>query len=681
MNKHHRITTKLFAHLLIFCFLFTGCSGKQEQQEQKDRTISEFSVSGITEFCVDEAGEYYYYTVSGGSVIYQCAADGTPVAQFTVDADNDKLDVQGYFGERPAEADDLSGLCIYGDTLYCFRNYKSTLMAVDITTGKSSLVTTFDKLFTINKMAAGTTTVLLMYFGEAGKESYVYHIGTQELEPVPVERLQGFAHAGEDTYWLNVQGEDGSYYFQEYQAATGALSEQYVSNFTYELTEMTYEKETGLLYGTLYSTQYLCFNPREPQHASRFQAHPVYQSPTSFLVAGGRLYILDKEEDTVYHIDPTAFVVENEPLKGYVTSELTVSEWAGYNIDLEVIGWDELALKVLAEDRDYDFVIMKTDMAEATAIREAMAYLPIPEETIQTYWEECWPCVRQGASHDGDIWMLPLEICARGLVYHEQNLAEEGLSIENITTIKDLCEAAKTLHSAGKLGWYELQPMQDYLLQNYLWKAQKEDSYNFDTPEFKAMMEFIREEYKGNDYSSAYYRNSYINLNNGEYYEEDNLLTSAERDTARRMRGTQKIYFEETGAYSTWNLEKYVGAEGLRVCKVPGMNGTEETVQVSGTFLILNPNSEKKEELLAFVSAMSEQYIANASTFLSSKAERYGGDTVSLDICELYRSGEMVFGMPEDLFTGYYRYVMGQDGDPEKVVKELNRVVNMYYGE
>lgn len=52
------------------------------------------------------------------------------------------------------------------------------------------------------------------------------------------------------------------------------------------------------------------------------------------------------------------------------------------------------------------------------------------------------------------------------------------------------------------------------------------------------------------------------------------------------------------------------------------------------------------------------------------------------DVCSLYRNGEMVFGMPDGLFTAYYQYVMGSGAlSADEVVKELNRVVNMYYGE
>lgn len=682
MKGYSKYGWLLLAVLIMQGLFFTGCAGaKEKEQEQKDKTISEISVPDLLEHCVDENGEYYYYTVSGQSVIYKCAMDGTPVAQFTVNADESEPDTQAFLGEQPPEAVNLSGLCVYGDTLYCYRMLKSTLLAVDTVTGESRVLTVFGTNG-IAKMSAGETSVLILTSGYLSGELFVYHMDSGVMEQVPADNPLMMAFAGGDTYWINLKDADGVYCFQEYAADTGQFSEKYKSNFTYEMTELTYDKETGLLYGRMYSLQYLCFNPREPQNVSRFTAQEIYQSPACFQSAGGRIYVQDKERGKIYHFDPSAFVNQNKPLKGYVTSEFAITEWAGYNIDLKVISWEELALKVLAEDRDYDFVVMTTDMAEATAIREAMAYLPIPEDVIKSYWAECWPCVREGATHQDDIWMLPLELYARGLVYSEQNLAKYGLSIEKIKTMKELCEAAKLLHANGEAGWYGLQPLQNHLLQDYLWKVQKEENTNFDTPEIREIMEFIREEYKNNDYSGTHYRNSRIDLTIwGLKYDDTSSLTYAEQYDAALRQQAAKVYFEETGSYSTSDFMKYIGAEGIRVCKVPGMSGTEETVQVSGTFLILNPNSENKEELFEFVSAMSEIYIANPETYLSANAERYPEDIVVQDVCELYRNGEMVFGMPEDLFDSYYYYVTGADLNPDEVVKELNRVVNMYYGE
>lgn len=679
--RRNKIWLGFMVALMFLTPLFTGCTDKQEETvESKNKTIYELSVPGLLEYCVDETGEQLYYTVTGESVIYQCAMDGTPVAQFTVNADESEPNTQGFIGEQPLDAADLSGLCIYGDTLYCYRFMKDTLMTVDAATGECSLLTKLDTTG-INKMAAGKSTVMIMTYGDGGKVLYVHHLDTGVTELVPVDNPQMFALAGEDTYWINVLNENGVYCFREYRADDGTLSELYESNFTYELSDMAYCKETGLVYGSLYNIQYVCFEPQKPKQASRFTAKEVSMIPAYWQIAGNQMFLQDREKEMIYYFEPSAFVNRNKSLKGYVTSELAITEWAGYNIELEVISWDELALKVLAEDRDYDFVVMESSLPETTALRDAMAYLPIPEDVIETYWAECWPCVKKGATHNGDIWMLPIDLYARGLVYSEENLAAYDTSIEDIKTMEDLCAVAKKLYAAGETGQYSLYPMQNNLLQEYLWKMRKEEFINFDTPEFRHIMEFIREEYKGNDYSDKHYRNSMVEFKGWDWeYDASSPLTSQEQYDVARKNFMSTVYLDEVAGYS-WDYEKYVGVKGIRVCAAPGISAEEMPVQVNCSMLILNPNSENKEELLDFVKAMSENYIANPATYLSSNTERYSREVVVQDVCRLYQNGEMVFGMPDGLFTSYYQYVMGNDLDPDEVVKELNRVVNMYYGE
>lgn len=691
MKKYKRLVS-----LLLSCIMLAGCGETKETglaEVQADKTIHEISIPGILENCIDADAENLYYTVSGQSKIYQYTMDGTPLAQFTVTADAAEPEVQGFVGEKPADAADLSGLCMYEDTLYCFRALKNTLMAVDTQTGESRLCATMEESFGIIKMAAGEQSVLILQFCAEGKELWVLQTDTGVLEKVPVKNPVMIAHATEDTYWIEAYDEAEGYYFLEYIADTGAFSEKYKSNFTYELSDMTYSQETGLLYGRYASIQYVCLNPRVASVAARFTAQSVYESPAYLQMAGGRLYVQSKEEEKIYYFDPSAFITENKPLKGYVTSEFAITDWAGYNIELEVISWEELALKVLAEDKDYDFVIMSTDMAQATAIRDAMAYTPIPEEYVEKYWQACRSCVREAATYNGDIWMLPLNLYARGLVYSEENLAQHGISMGDMNTMEDLCVAANTLYEAGLEGRYGLLATPTNLLQEYMWIAglgtgnnadasdaentSPKDEISFDTPEFRALLDFIQGEYG----TSAMFRNSYVQINAWNMvYDENSSLSYMEQYNEEIRKQAGSVYLEEVSGYS-WDYEKYIGAEGIRVCEVPGLTAQEKPVMVSADIMIINPNSSNKEEALKFATAMSEAYLANPATYLYANPDAYGQDIVTQDVCKLYEQGEIVFGLPDDLFDIYWSYVWGEETDKEAVIEELNRTVNMYYGE
>lgn len=665
--------------LFMICVMLAGCGNEEEKTEEPaERTIYEISVPNVSEFCVDQDNQNLYYTVSGQSAICQAGMDGKMEAQFEVTADEAKPEVKAFMGEKPADAADLSKLCIYGDTVYCFRELKNTLMAVDIKTGKSRLCTTLEESSGVLKIAAGAHSVLLLQFGMNGMEIRVFHTDTTVLEKVSMENPLMIAYAGNDTYWIEAYDEEIGYYFQEYAADTGKLSEKYQSNFTYELSEMTCSQETGMLYGRYGNLQYVCLDPREATAAARFTAQMVYESPACLQMAGNRLYVQSRDEEKIYFFEPAAFVRDNKPLKGYVTSEFGITDWAGYHIELEVISWEELALKVLAEDKDYDFVIMSTDMAETTAIRDAMAYAPIPEEYIESYWKECRACVRDAATYNGDIWMLPLKLYASGLVYSEKNLSTYGISMDEMQTIEDVCRAANTLYEAGNEGRYGVTAPWNDLVQEYLWKEMETDyTISFDTDEFRALLNFVQGKYG----VYAPFRDSYVQLNAWEFlYDENSSLTYMEQYQQEIRRQAETVYMEEVSGYN-WEYEKYIGAEGIRVCAVPGLITTESPVAVKADVIVINPNTVNKEGVFSFLTDLSEAYLADPATYLSADSANYDQDIVIRDVCSLYENGEILFGLPDDLFEIYWRYVWGQETDQEKVIDELNRTVNMYYGE
>lgn len=668
---------KKWVSLLLSCLMLTGCGTTQEREVgEQDKTIYEIPVPGIHENCIDAEAQNLYYTISGQSKVYQYTMEGVFVEEFLVDADEEEKEIMGFIGERPDDAADLSGLCMYGNTLYCFRELKNTLMAIDIYTGKDQLVATMEESLGIIKIAAGANSVLILQFGMENKEIWVADTETGIVEKLPVRYPVMIAAAGEDTYWIEAYDGEEGYYFQEYKADTGELSEEYRSNFTYELSDMVYSQKNGQIYGRFSSIQYVSLNPREAESAARFVARGIYLDSANLQLACDKLYVTDKETETIYYFNPAAFVVENKPLKGYVTSEFAISDWAGYNIELEVITWEELALKVLAEDKDYDFVVMSTDMAESTSIRDAMAYAPIPEEYVEKYWKECRQCVREAATYNGDIWMLPLNLYAGGLVYSEENLAAYGISMEEMHTVEDVCKAANLLYEAGMEGRYEVKAAPGNLLQAYLQKADT-DTISFDTEEFRAILDFVQGEY-GTD---AVFKNSYVQLNVWDFaYDETSSLSYVEQYQEAVYKQAETVYMEEVSGYS-WDYEKYIGADGIRVCAMPGITAGEAQVMVTADILIINPNTANREEVFSFAEAMSETYLANPATYLSADPDIYSEDIVTQDVCRLYEKGKVVFGLPDDLFEIYWRYMWGQETDKEKVIDELNRTVNMYYGE
>lgn len=98
-------------------------------------------------------------------------------------------------------------------------------------------------------------------------------------------------------------------------------------------------------------------------------------------------------------------------------------------------------------------------------------------------------------------------------------------------------------------------------------------------------------------------------------------------------------------------------------------------------FVIMNTNAPDPEGVLKYVTDMSETYIANYRRHLSADQSIYPEDDYSKELYDLYARGNIMFGLPEGLFDSYYRYCEGTELNREAVVAELDRKVNMYFGE
>ena len=673
----HNKVGKFFLLMMMSLFICSCGKEEKEEREQADRTISRYEMPGLLGYCVDEAGEYLYCTVQGSSSIYQYGMDGSFIKEITVMVDAGEKDVQAC---PAAQADNLTSLCICGTSLYCFRERNGCLIEINTETGEGRVCGRLTEIPTIRKITAQQDTVLLLMFPEMGNEmlqAVLLKPDTGEFAVLSIENPVAVTSGKEGEYWIEAYDDNG-FYFQKYSTDTDSYSEQYRAHFAEELSDITYEPEENAIYGYIPAEfQYARLVPEQAEVAARFPAQRLYTYESNMMMAGERLFVADTTLGNIYSFEPLSYVEDNTPLKGYVLDLAHVPDWSGYNIDLEELSWDELALKVLAGDSDYDFVVLNTDMPEAIAIRDAMAYYPIPEERIARYLQECYPFVKEAASYRGDIWMLPVNLYAAGIVYREDTLAEYGIHMEDIRTYEELCEAAGMLYEAGQSDRYEVRHPSAALLKEYIRLHKKEGTVEFDTEEFRRLLDFLKGEYG----IGADFRNSYIHINFMDYQEFYNMdIDDLERQELIWSTFLNTICFEQVTGYN-WDYEKYEGKEGFHVCGIPTFSGEEGTYPVLADIIIINPNAPNLEAVLDFVEDMSENYIAASGRHLSAEESMYGADIFSREVYALYSRGEIDFALPDALFTSYYSYIAGGITDKEAVIKELNRTVNMYFGE
>lgn len=676
-----------FCLLSGFLMMLCGCGKLEEKSTEITAELTEFSIENLLEFCVHPESGDLYCSLAGESTIYHYDAEGKYVEHFPVTADEDRelrlvmLGVDGYEQE-------LTGLCLDGDTLYCYRVAKQTLMSLNLTTGESRVCMDTKQIAIHKAEALGNTVLLYGIVAAEPGESFdsmialmLLDLNTGEWGELSVGgQPMGITKDGErGVYWITGYEEGTGYFLQNYDPERRRLSERYMTGLQDVIADIAYVSEDKALYGYVMSTmEYVKMVPEEAKAISRFKVRHLTDSKSRMQVKGEMLYVQDGQLGKIYAFYPEGYLAKNKPLKGYVLQTADIDNWLGYNIDLEKIGWEELALKVLAGDADFDFVILSTDMPEVQAMRNAMTYQPIPEESIADYWENCQPFIREAAVWQGDVWMLPLNVRAEGIVYRPEKTAEYGIEMTQLSTWEELYQFAEALCQDGKVNYFSLRSPLYWNVQYYTEAMVRDNHIEYDTPWFREILE------RQNIWKNADFWNSYIDIGNepnrGYSETEDESLSWEERNEKRWSNFLKKVYFEHVGTDSGWGFEKYEDLDGFRVRRVPQRGGKDDYVRVVADVLIVNPRSANLEDALRFAADMAATYLENPSTHLSARTELYGEDAYIKDILKLYSQGRLCFGYPNEIFAPYYAYIRGEL-DADAMIEELNKKVNMYLGE
>ncbi len=260
-----------------FAALLGGCGGEEEKSGPADTGVTEFTVQKLLEFCDHPESAELYCSVQGENAIYHYDAGGNYVESFPVTADDDRelrAIAPGVEGYEQA----LTGLCIDGDTLYCYRVAKQTLLSLNLATGESRVCMDTESI-TIHKAEALGNTLLIygilnarlgeqlestsrlmlldLSTGEGGELS----VGGQPMG-ITKDREGG-------VYWLAVYEEGTGYFLQKYDPEKKSLSERYETGLQDIITDIAYSPEEKADYGYVMNTmEYVKIVPEDAQAIS-----------------------------------------------------------------------------------------------------------------------------------------------------------------------------------------------------------------------------------------------------------------------------------------------------------------------------------------------------------------------------------------------------------------------------
>lgn len=656
--------------------MFTGCVAGQTQD------IS-YVNDGITDYFVyDKIDLSNVLAFAGGQngelVIAQYVDSG--ITLFCYDNEGELI------SESKTEYTNISDIVISGGNLYAAyegfsEEYGScpSVDIIDLGTSKSSLVCAFPALDSISTFCVFDDEVIAMGTdsSKAGlKCSYSFSGLPVEYEGLGIYTYKNgevteiytdfpFELAATDSstiiYGCN---NDNGYYFKTY--SDGKLSEPI---YTDQLGALKCFAAFGDECYITISENRVSYDTLLSGRASEGNAAEIM--PNVFIMGHHRQDIKASGDFCWYanaisgrleRMQISVYYRGNQTIKmlcSYLTNENPFG--CGYNIEMQTPSGDEMALKVLSQDTDYDICYVNSRDYIASGIRDKGSFYPLNDVVgISDYIAECFPYLQEACmTSDGEIWCVPVAVDGLVHLYNAENCNEIGVDITSLNMEEyfdyiDLINEKELVNNSGYNAY-------QYIEASILKYLVSHDS--FDTEAFRKMAKGLKEQF--NYYSEG---TDYANINN------------LNNDLALEL-----LYGNAEDLYSTMGLlrneaSRFLANEQLRATEIPQADNDGKNL-VNVLFLAVNPASENLPSTLEYVSALAQYNLYQKDMFIFTDKSKYSDTAVVADIYDIFVDGVISYACPIEIYSADFESYLAGRITLDEFIAEADRKYMAYLNE
>ena len=367
----------------------------------------------------------------------------------------------------------------------------------------------------------------------------------------------------------------------------------------------------------------------------------------SILYQDGKVYMLNFDRDLMcFALADT--VRENKTLR-YISSgyQREAPDGLGYSMERKEMLPDKFALKVLAQDRDFDLCMIDSIDEMGSNIRKTGVFYPLDDVPgVKEYLEKCHPYVREAVTkEDGSIWALPVAVNIPGLIVHEGTLAELGVPLKRDIT------------------WEEFLPMFAAL------------------PEEQKKLTSINLIVSTIAFSQQYFQR-YESVDNEIFRRTAELMKLLDPNQGlNSIEDSERYLFDYERNMSTyiddWWIPNYNG-QNARLYPMPKLSAEDPSVG-SCVMLAINPNSDRLKETLAFMEDYTAWLMKKGRPFFTGLSAEEG--TFKADLYDLYENAEISFGLETNIYLDDYYDMLAGRISMEEYIKDTDRKLRIYFGE
>ncbi len=364
----------------------------------------------------------------------------------------------------------------------------------------------------------------------------------------------------------------------------------------------------------------------------------------------GQVYCMNQTRNILrFDLEPQK---KNDSIK-YISLgfEMDAPFGCGYYMERQDVDEQKFALKVLAQDKDYDLCLGNSSYGSSYNIRKNGVFYPLNKvDGIEEYLDRCFPYVRESATNEsGDIWMLPIGVDIPSLLVKEDCLQKYGVSLHNNITYEEFYQLQEQMDDDR----YKMTSCNSYV--NYL---------NF----------------------FAQYFNKYSSLKEEVFMKQLKLFQTYDLKLPQKLNYISDLEGDFLYAYYKYQavyrilLEQSQQIEGLSFYSFPKLDKDDKNV---GTcfYLAVNPNSTRLEETLDYLSSYIHYTMGQEKMPLFFKDPIPKDGTLEKSLYDVYENGDITFCLDENLYWDGFDEVVQKKLSEQEYIEDTDRKLDVYFQE
>lgn len=567
----------------------------------------------------------------------------------------------------------VDSVAVEGRTVYFTANcamadgrVKMALYSLDLDTGEVGLVVEFPEFDSVSRMllrdgtfyVLGTKKYSVSAYQPTGRSGYSfcgqrmvsYRLSDGGMAEIGIEYPISMAFAQDGKLMVHAY-EDGAYGLLEYDPAGGSVktaarfSGYYVQDFAvcHDGKDLIYsynEKSRGLVLAPL----------DKPDDETELCPQEFVGSPfgTMVLYQDGDVYLFDTYRN-VMRFTLSDTYRGNAAIR-YISPGFQVDEpyGCGYAMERKELSEDKFALKVLAQDSDYDLCLIDSLYSSSYNLRKNGVFYPLNDVPgVEEYLDRCFPYVKEAAiKEDGTVWMLPIAVYVPGFIVQEETLKELGVKLEREMTWEEFGRVAAAL-TAEQTGLVTVTRMVCYMqfFQQYFKRYA-----SVDQEVFRRNIEALKQL-------------------------PGRMMFSGYRPDKRYL----FYYVRYMNEYKDEIFRNLYFGEDAKVYPLPKLAAGDANT-ASCIMLAVNPASDHLEETLDYI----EDFVAwqmKVQTPPFFKEPVYDKGSFDAEVYALYENAEIAFDVDRDVYMNGVEEMLDGKKEVEDYIRQTEQKVKIYFGE